>query len=448
LQQAHRQKHFVVRQAHCKMGQVMSQGEAPPPVVLVPPLFERDLRLRTRMAHSSYDYMFGKPAMRFLMNDYLQGTRGWLNFRPAEDQRVSVAAVLDAPNTKGLQGTGVVTLRYQPDPEDYSNFVDIKAQAGSGGMAKARGCFFDASSGFGAWASVPLVHSAGSTSVGPEANGVVGLRYGSAVFTSGLLLSPTNQMLEQLWMGGRQGALSYGLQSTPRYKLSNLNGTAGLQSLAEACQERMSYCIAYSPLSTSTPPGRGTFTAAVEVRDQRQMCISFLYHLALQRNIRNPLEGADVVAITNYVDVGLEVATDYATANGDTPPANGAALAVAWQANRGLLVKGKVSTEGVSAAMAVKAWANPSWTAAASAAWLFDSNTPKLGLTFGVENHGTIRYERSKDRTQRGSSVVQRHVAMQDEVDIAEGKGRLVLPEQLDDPGILGQTQARADHVL
>ena len=36
--------------------------------------------------------------------------------------------------------------------------------------------------------------------------------------------------------------------------------------------------------------GRGTFTAAVEVRDQRQMCISFLYHLALQRNIRNPLE--------------------------------------------------------------------------------------------------------------------------------------------------------------
>ena len=30
------------------------------------------LILQTRMAHSSYDYMFGKPAMRFLMNDYLQ----------------------------------------------------------------------------------------------------------------------------------------------------------------------------------------------------------------------------------------------------------------------------------------------------------------------------------------------------------------------------------------
>jgi hypothetical protein len=93
------------------------------------------LILQTRMAHSSYDYMFGKPAMRFLMNDYLQvvshrmqvcgiacrqcwslsdaicrvlhqGTWGWLNFRPAEDQRVSVAAVLDKPDSKGLQGTG------------------------------------------------------------------------------------------------------------------------------------------------------------------------------------------------------------------------------------------------------------------------------------------------------------------------------------------------------
>lgn len=28
--------------------------------------------LQTRMAHSSYDYMFGKPALRFLMDDYLQ----------------------------------------------------------------------------------------------------------------------------------------------------------------------------------------------------------------------------------------------------------------------------------------------------------------------------------------------------------------------------------------
>ena len=28
----------------------------------------------------------------------------------------------------------------------------------------------------------------------------------------------------------------------------------------------------------------------MEVKDQRQMLVSFLYHLAMQRNIRNPFE--------------------------------------------------------------------------------------------------------------------------------------------------------------
>lgn len=51
----------------------------------MPPLFERDLRMRNRMAHSSYDYMFAKPAMRFLFDDYVNALgRTWLNFRPTE----------------------------------------------------------------------------------------------------------------------------------------------------------------------------------------------------------------------------------------------------------------------------------------------------------------------------------------------------------------------------
>lgn len=51
----------------------------------MPPLFERDLRLRSRMAHSSYEYMFAKPAMRFLFDDYVQPLgRAWLSFRPSE----------------------------------------------------------------------------------------------------------------------------------------------------------------------------------------------------------------------------------------------------------------------------------------------------------------------------------------------------------------------------
>ena len=35
-----------------------------PKLVLVPPLFERDHRGRSRMAKSSYDWLFAKPALR------------------------------------------------------------------------------------------------------------------------------------------------------------------------------------------------------------------------------------------------------------------------------------------------------------------------------------------------------------------------------------------------
>ncbi len=52
--------------------------------------------------------------------------------------------------------------------------------------------------------------------------------------------------------------------------------------------------------------GRGTFTAAVEVQEQRQMVVSFLYHMAVQRGVRNPFEARDAAAIVNYVDVGLQ----------------------------------------------------------------------------------------------------------------------------------------------
>ena len=44
-----------------------------------------------------------------------------------------------------------------------------------------------------------------------------------------------------------------------------------------------------------TAAGRGSFTAAVELKKQRQLVISFLYHVAVQRNVRNPFETQEVV---------------------------------------------------------------------------------------------------------------------------------------------------------
>ena len=69
--------------------------EQVPQVVLVPPLFERDHRGRSRMAKSSYDYQFCKPQLRWLFNDYLWPcATSLLRFSPAEDRRVSVKARL------------------------------------------------------------------------------------------------------------------------------------------------------------------------------------------------------------------------------------------------------------------------------------------------------------------------------------------------------------------
>ena len=53
--------------------------------------------------------------------------------------------------------------------------------------------------------------------------------------------------------------------------------------------------------------GRGQFTAALEVVESERLVMSFLHHMALQRQCRNPFEKGDIAGITNYLDVGLQV---------------------------------------------------------------------------------------------------------------------------------------------
>ena len=48
-----------------------------------PPLFERDHKGRSRLAKSSYDFLFCKPNLRWLFNDYLPcGFKSLLHFSP------------------------------------------------------------------------------------------------------------------------------------------------------------------------------------------------------------------------------------------------------------------------------------------------------------------------------------------------------------------------------
>ena len=61
------------------------------------------------------------------------------------------------------------------------------------------------------------------------------------------------------------------------------------------------------PTNKGRNAGKGTFTAAVEVQGQKQLVVSFLHHQPVQRLSHNPLEQQDVVGVTNYLDVGLQV---------------------------------------------------------------------------------------------------------------------------------------------
>ena len=129
-------------------------------VVLVPPLFERDHRGRSRMANSSYDWLFAKPALKWLFHDYLDNNaHALLRLSPGEDPRVSITArvhsslrgkrnnkIVVAEETAGVCCTvmyilsqsslfdtkithchaGSMTLRYQVSPTEPLTFLDVK----------------------------------------------------------------------------------------------------------------------------------------------------------------------------------------------------------------------------------------------------------------------------------------------------------------------------------
>ncbi|KAK2381319.1 hypothetical protein P8452_37333 [Trifolium repens] len=78
---------------------------APPPVVLVLPLFDFPLiAARNRMLESSYDVVFGKLALRCLFNDYFQEPKHFITrimLKPIDAQ--TTQKLLSTSNGFGVQ---------------------------------------------------------------------------------------------------------------------------------------------------------------------------------------------------------------------------------------------------------------------------------------------------------------------------------------------------------
>ncbi|XP_039115530.1 uncharacterized protein LOC120251054 [Dioscorea cayenensis subsp. rotundata] len=364
-------------------------SEPPPPIVLVPPIFDfPPLAARTRMLFPAYDLLFGKLALRCLFEDYFEQA-GKLNTRimlkPIEDPHVDLVATFSGPIDKksGHDINGNAVLRWQRDLNEPNTFMDLSVSDSEPILCMRSSAYYPKFR-LGAFGIFPLVVS---NRVYPEDYGVMGLRYGSECLSAGTTFMPFPLSSETpfcAWLVGKTGRLTTGVKFKPlgegtyRMRLKDL--------------KNWSYTIGYGFGSGS--PLNPSFNFSLEVDRNSQLIASFYQHLVVQRRVKNPLEESHVVGITNYVDFGFEFGTriigDKSSENLDKSSFQ---VAASWQANKNFLLKGKFGSLGSSIALAFKSWWNPSVTFSFSAA--NDSNGRKYGLGLRIEALRQASYERA-----------------------------------------------------
>lgn len=408
--------------------------------------------------------------------------RGCFRFSPPEDQRLNVVAKITVPSSQAakrndldarLSAQGRMTLRYQPDANFPWTFWDVKARIGSSySSAALRACHFVPSRNAAVFAFVPLMRSENPTPNKTIANSVaenavrMGIRYSTPRFSSGIVmkrpLSSNAVLVDCLWVCGRSGGgFLYGIQSQPNAFMGNLSSLNNLESpsnqnvnfahvLGDVLQSA-SFSFGYQPPHQSAH-GRGMFSTSIEIRPKNEVALSFLHHMAVQRNIRNPFESSDVVGITNYIDIGFQMTAKLGQVDqhkdnhfkSESENVSSMRLAASWQANKNVAIKGRVGLEDVAVGAIIKSWWQPAFTVALTLSKSFDrAQPPRFGMAVNVENYRNLRYERSYEgQKMSGARVTQRHVAGKEDLAYHEGRGLLVPLESVDNPKVLGQEQA------
>ncbi|GLI63505.1 hypothetical protein VaNZ11_006488 [Volvox africanus] len=513
---------------------VPDQASPPPPpkVVLVPPLFQRDVRGLSRFCQSSYDYLGNRKQLTRLLRDHLSPELGgMLLLSPPDDPRISVRA-------KMRRAGGSMVLRWQPSSAaSLCTFIEMAASLDSPGDVSLRGSYLHQGSGLGAFVVAPL----GRDLSGEAAQ--VGVRYSSTTATAGAIFVPRRGDLSKLWLAGRFHGLTLGLQLSPalpvRHALtalihptllasapssastvsagsSNGGGDGGVNSnepvpttnTASSTSSGNSCCGGGSNLAElrswfrshacmllafSPPPRPGAvgapFTASVELKAGGELTFSFFQHVAATRQVVNPFEEDEVVGITNYLDIGLQLttaigATDAGGGVGDIPklirPNRSAAatvggisdngrirtaaasaaiaggfkacpepassslhedvdsstttarpatidLALSWQINKNWLLKARVGNQSAAAAVGARVWhAVSAYLTASVRVDYAHIAQPRYGIELCVENFGPLLYERGADDVVAGRALLQRHEASKQDLDNFAGRGVLI----------------------
>ncbi|KAL0424289.1 UNVERIFIED_CONTAM: hypothetical protein Sradi_0963700 [Sesamum radiatum] len=347
------------------MGNRWSAVEPPPPMVLVPPLFDcPPLAARTRMLESSYNLLFGKLALRCLFHDYFEEAKHFstrIMLKPIDDPHVDLIATVAGP------------LNHKPEDKIIGN-----AQFRWQRILMMRSCAYHIKSGFGVFGIFPVLLRPRLFS---EDYGVMGFRYGSPNLSVGATVIPfshKHELPKNAWLVSKMGRLTAGVQYEPQF--GSKDG-ARYKNLAN-----WSCAIGYglgsgSPLSPS---------------------FNFGLELAKNSEVKNPLEENEIVGITNYIDFGFELQTRV----DDNESSNNIQdstfqVAASWQANKNFLLKishcissGKVGPLSSSIALAFKSWWKPSFTFSISA--IRDRIKERRPLDwFNVENIREARLDHS-----------------------------------------------------
>ncbi|XP_075667906.1 uncharacterized protein LOC142637820 [Castanea sativa] len=365
--------------------------QPPPPMVLVPPLFDfPPLAARTRMLESSYDLLFGKLALKCLFEDYFEEARHFssrIMLKPIDDPHVDLVANVSGPldNQPDESIVGNALFRWQSDVDDPHTFVDLFVSS-SDPILQMRSSAYYPKYGFGAFGIFPLLRK---RRVSSEDYGVLGLRYGSGNLSFGAKFMPlclNDEYAKSVWLVSKVGRLTAGVQYEPQY---GSNDRANYKNLKD-----WSCAIGYGAGSGS--PLSPSFNFGIELAKSSELIASFYQHVVVQRQIQNPLEVDEVVGITNYIDFGFELHTRVEDANASSKiPESTFQAAASWQANKNFLLKGKVGPQSSSASLAFKSWWKPAFTFNISATR--DRVIGKTAYGFGirVENLREASYQRA-----------------------------------------------------
>ncbi|KAL8199465.1 hypothetical protein R6Q57_013033 [Mikania cordata] len=379
------------------MGSLMSSiKEPPPPMVLVPPIFDfPPLAARTRMLEPSYNLLFGKLALRSLFEDYFDAANHFSTIfmlKPIEDRHVDLIATVSGPLDNKPEETivGKAVFRLQSDADDPHTFTDLYVSS-SDPILLMRACAYYPKYGFGAFGNFPVLKKHRICS---DDYGTLGLRYGSSNLSFGAMLFPYSCMdmklgddfLKSSWLVTKVGRLTAGVQYDPQFEKKDGAKYKNLKNWNCA----IGYGVGSgSPLSPS-------FNFGLEFAQNSQFIASFYQHVVVQRKVKNPLEESEVIGITNYIDFGFELLTRMNEEKGSNNIQDSTFnIAASWQANKNILLKGKVGPLSSSVSFSFKSWWKPSFSFSVSA--IRDRAIGKTSLGFGlrVDNVREASYQRA-----------------------------------------------------